>query len=238
MNNLKRVLLLIGSPRGIKSNSTSVGNYLVDTLMKNGTVEEAETIVLTRMIRSDVKMDEMLTSIKKSDLIILASPIYDDTVSYITLRALEYIAEHHKRPGNENEFNGKLLFPIANSGFPEPEQMKMLIMLFHFFATKTGFKWAGSLSVGSGQGLGGDKGKTLEEGGKRVKPVMEALEKVADSLAEGEYSDKTVGLFPDLFFKRYFRPMVKFFVWIGNKSWKKRAKANGGDVYAKPYTTA
>ena len=94
MSNFKRVLLLIGSPRGIKSNSTSVGNYLVDTLKKNGTIEETETIVLTRKIRSDVKMEEMLISIKKSDLIILASPIYDDTVSYVTLRALEYIAEH------------------------------------------------------------------------------------------------------------------------------------------------
>ena len=235
MNNFKRVLLLIGSPRGIKSNSTSVGNYMVDMLKKNGTVEETETIVLTRMIRSNVKMDEMLVSIKKSDLIILTSPLYDDTVSYITLRALEYIAEHQKKPGNENEFNEKLIFPITNSGFPEPEQMKMLIALFHNFATKTGFKWAGSLSVGSGQGLGGDKGKTLEEGGKMVKSVMVALEKVADSLAEGEYLDETVGLFPDLFFKWYFRPMTKFFVWIGNKSWKKIAKANGGNVKAKPY---
>ncbi len=235
MSNLKRVLLLIGSPRGTRSNSTSVGNYLVNTLKKNGTIESAETIVLTRIIRSDVKMEEMLISIKKSDLIILASPIYDDTVSYVTLRALEYIAEHQRKPGNENEFNEKLLFPIANSGFPEPEQMETLIALFHFFATKTGFKWAGSLSVGSGQGLGGDKGKTLEEGGNMVKSVMEALEKVADSLAEGKFSDETVGLFPDLFFKWYFRPMTKLFVWVGNKSWKKEAKSNGGNVKAKPY---
>lgn len=235
MSSLKRALLLIGSPRGIKSNSTSVGNYLVDTLKKNGTVEEVETIVLTRVIRSEEKMDEMIDAIKKSGLIILASPLYDDTVSYVTLKALEYIAEHQKKPGNENLFGKKLFFPITNSGFPEPEQMEMLIALFKNFTAKTGFKWTGSLMVGSGQGLGGDIGKTLEEGGGMVKPVLEALEKVAYSIGEGIYSDESVALFPDLFFKKWFLPMLKFFVWIGNKDWKKKAKANGGDVAATPY---
>ena len=111
----------------------------------------------------------------------------------------------------------------------------MLITLFKNFATKTGFKWAGSLSVGSGQGLGGDRGRTLEEGGGMVKPVMEALEKMAILIGEGICSDETAKLFPDLFFKWWFRPIMKFFVWIGNKDWKKTAKANGGDVKATPY---
>lgn len=236
MNKIKRALLLIGSPRGIKSNSTSVGNYLVEALKKNGAVEETKTIVLTKMIRSDEKLDEILDTIKNSDLIILASPLYDDTVSYVTLKTLEYIAEHQKTPGNEDLYKNKLLFPIANSGFPEPEQMEMLLALLKNFASKTGFEWAGSLSVGSGQGLGGDRGKTLEEGGGMVKPVIEALNKIAYSLREEIYSDETVGLFPDLFFKWWFRPIMKFFVRMGNKGWKKTAKANGGNVKATPYT--
>ena len=235
MNKIKRALLLVGSPRGIRSNSTSVGNYLVEALKKNGTVEEAKTIVLTRMIRSDEKLDEILETIKNSDLIILASPLYDDTVTYVTLKTLEYIAEHQKAPGNEKIYHKKLFFPLVNSGFPEPEQMEMLIALFKNFASKTGFEWAGSLSVGSGQGLGGDKGKALEEGGGMVKPVIEALDKIAYSIGQNIYSDETVKLFPDLFFKWWFRPIMKLFVRMGNNGWKKTAKANGGNVKATPY---
>lgn len=235
MNKIKKALLLIGSPRGMKSNSTSVGDYLVEALKKNGAVEEAKTIVLTRMIRSDQKLDEILDYIKNSDLIILASPLYDDTVSYVTLKTLEYIAEHQNTSGNEKIYNGKLFFSLLNAGFPEPEQMEMLIALFKKFAFKTGFEWAGSLSIGSGQGLGGDKGRTLEEGGGMVKPVIEVLDKIALSIGDKIYSDETVKLFPDLFFKWWFRPITKFFVRMGNKSWKKTAKANGGNVKATPY---
>ena len=65
MSDITRLLLIIGSPRGIKSNSTAAGNYLVKSLKERNSGLEEETIVLTRTIRSEEKLEEMIDSIKK-----------------------------------------------------------------------------------------------------------------------------------------------------------------------------
>ena len=224
---MTRALLLVGSPRGKRSTSSSVGSYLLNILGRRGT--ETEILWIHRQLSDDEKLSQMLDAVDRADTIILTAPLYDDCQPYIVSRTMEAIAAC---PQN---FQNKRFIPIINCGFPEPEHITAVaIAIYHKFATTVGFKWAGSLSIGGGEILQGASGKTLDEIGWMAGKVKKALERIADALvADNSFPDESIRAVPNFFYN----PLIKKLIAkMNNYSWKSRAKKNGGVVDARPYS--
>lgn len=224
---MTRVLLLVGSPRGKRSTSASLGRYLMNKLEQKGT--DTGTLWINRQVVSDERKHEMLEAVDRADIVVLTAPLYDDSQPAIVTKTMEAIAVQQKIKGK------KRFFPIINCGFPEPEQITAVaIAIYHKFATTVGFKWAGSLAIGGGEILQGSTGKSLDDLGKLAGKVKKTLDEIAHALAvENSYPDKALRAIPGFFYRRFF---AKIMTLLNNFSWKSRAKKNGGVVDARPYS--
>ncbi len=222
-----QALLLVGSPRGKRSTSTSLGRYLMNNLVQKGI--DTGTLWINRQVVSDERMHEMLEAVDHADIIVLTAPLYDDSQPAIVTKTMEAIAAQQKFKGK------KRFFPIINCGFPEPEQITAVaIAIYHKFATTVGFKWAGSLAIGGGEILQGSTGKSLDDLGKLAGKVKKTLDEIAQALAvENSYPDKALRAVPGFFYMRFF---AKIMTRLNNFSWRSRAKKNGGIVDARPYS--
>jgi len=237
MSNTNRALLLVGSPRGKKSSSTLLGNYLLNDLKEKG-VDTIDTIWLGPMMKSTDKIEEMKKNFDNSNIIILAAPLYDDCQPYIVIRWMEIISEYVKSKSlKTNEEDKKILFVIKNCAFPEEHHNLTVIKIYKRFAEWVGLKWGGSLSISAGEFLRGRYGKTLDDAGKVGKKVKIILENIADSLSKREsFEDKILHLIPPKLYRGIFTFVGVFFNWMNNKNWAKNAKKNKQDVNARPYS--
>ena len=155
----------------------------------------------------------MLKLVDKSDLIILAFPLYVDSLHSQVIKTLELIAEHQKGKRNLNK---KSLVAISNSGFPEAKQNHIALEVCRIFAKEVGFTWAGGLAMGGG---GMISGRPLEEVGGAARNQIKALQISADALAKGEaIPERAVVLMAKLGIPRW------MYTWMGNHGWKKEAK--------------
>jgi hypothetical protein len=224
---MTRVLLLVGSPRGKKSTSTSLGSYLLNILEKRRL--ETDILWINRQLADDEKLFQMLEAIDRADIIVLTAPLYDDCQPYIVTRTLEAIAARQKNLEN------KRFIPIINCAFREPEHITAVaIAIYHKFAITVGFKWAGSLAIGGGEMLQGASGKKLDDLGKMAGKVKKALEQIADALvADNSFPDTSIRIVPKFFYKPFIKKII---IRMNNHGWKSRAKKNGGVVDARPYS--
>jgi hypothetical protein len=224
---MKRGLILVGSPRGKKSTSTSLGKYLKGRLEEKGL--ETELLWINRQVTTEQRITEMLEAVDRADIVVLTAPLYDDCQPYIVVKTMEAIAARGKIMGSIR------FIPIINCGFPEPEHITAVsISLYHKFATTVGFRWAGSLAVGGGEMLQGASGKTLEDLGKMTARVRRALEEIADALAaDNSLPDKSLRTVPNFFYKPVLKKLI---LGMNNAGWKSRAKKNGAAVDARPFS--
>ena len=85
----------------------------------------------------------MLRLVDSSDLIILAFPLYVDSLHSQVIKTLELIAEHEKGKLNLGK---KKFVAIANSGFPEANHNNTALTVCHIFAKQVGYSlgwWVG-----------------------------------------------------------------------------------------------
>jgi len=223
---MTRALLLIGSPRGKKSTSTSVGNYLLTGLKEKGL--EINTLWIKRQLVNDEKIAEMLEAIDNAEIVILTAPLYDDCQPYIVIKTMELIVSHQKTLAT------KRFIPIINCGFLEAHQITTVaIPIYKKFASKVGLEWAGSLAIGGGEILNGKNGIQLDDLGGVVNKVKKALEQITEALANGvSFPDEAMLAFPEIFAGRL---LGRYMIWNYNRSKKKEAKMNGAEVDARPY---
>jgi hypothetical protein len=201
----------VGSPRGPSSTSNSLGTFLLEKLHENGV--ETEKAFICQCLRSDEKQAALLRLVDESDLIILAFPLYVDSLHSQAIETLKLIAEHQR---SKRERDQKSFAAIANSGFPEAKHNNTALAVCRLFAKQVGFKWAGGLAMGGG---GMISGLPLSEMGGQVRNQVKALEIAANALAKGELiPDKAVVLMSKLGFPRW------LYLWMGNRGWKQQAK--------------
>jgi hypothetical protein len=236
MTSSKRVLLLVGSPRGKRSTSTVVGTYLVNLLMKQGLGSLASQWI-GPVLRSQEKIKQMLEAVDAADIIVLAAPLYDDCQPYIAIKAMELISAHQKNLAKTPDAESSKLFSvIVNCAFPEEHHPKTVIRIYRKFAGDMGFGWGGSLAIRAGEALQGRKGKTLDDVGSMAKRVKQALALMADSLSKGLPSvDQTLCVIPESFLRGPFSFLGSFFIWQNNRLWATLAKKRGRDVNARPF---
>ena len=97
MTTNKKALLLIGSPKGEKSTSASLGNYLTSKLEEFGMISEIGFI--HRLVNREEKIQSLFEMIDTADLIILSFPLYVDSLPAPVIKAMELIKPKLKAGG-------------------------------------------------------------------------------------------------------------------------------------------
>jgi multimeric flavodoxin WrbA len=222
---IRRALLLVGSPRTRKSTSNSLGGYLFEQLSARGV--QTDTTYIHTTIRSADRMKVMLQAIDAADLVMLAFPLYVDSLPAPVTEALERIDAHR---ANSHPPHRKLFTAISNCGFPEPEHNATALAICENFARQAGFDWAGSLALGAGQGM--VQGLPLSELDGRVIPLKKALDLAAEALAQGlAIPEEAQALLAKPFIPGW------LYRWMGAFGWRQQAKHYGAEKSLKrqPY---
>ncbi len=221
---MKKVLLLVGSAKQPRSTSKSLGTYLLERLEEQGW--EGMTMLVPHAFRSAEGQEEMLAAVDRVALLVLAFPLYVDSLPALMTRGLELIAAHRRAGGGRE---GQRLVAIVNSGFPEAHQNEMALAICRQFARETGFEWAGGLALGGGEAI---NGKPLAQVSGLARNVVAALDLTADALAVGQpVPEKAVTLMARLLIPS------RAYTIIGRREWKRRARKNGAQdtLGARPY---
>ena len=221
---MRRALLLVGSPKTRKSTSNSLGSYLFEQLGAQSI--HTETIYLHTVLRSPEKMQALLDAVDAADLVTLAFPLYVDTLPAPVIEALERINAHRKGHARTHR---QLFAAVANCGFPEATQCNTALANCDSFAQGAGFTWAGGMALGAGHML---DGVPLLEGGGMTMMIRQNLELAAKALAQGQ-------AIPQAARDGLSKPVIPHWLYrlSGWWGWHQRAKANGAKKLLKhqPY---
>jgi len=183
MNYYKKAILLVGSPKSKNSSSASLGGYLLKKIEEYNII--TETVHLHSEISTEVKTIKFFEKLQESDYIILAAPLYVDTLPAKVIKALNLIAENKDKINND--LNGskktKNLTVIVNCGFPEAEQNEIALRVYEEFAKEADFKYLGGIAVGMG---GAVSGKSLSEMGGMVNDLVQGLDQAAEDILKNK----------------------------------------------------
>jgi hypothetical protein len=215
-----KVLLLVGSPGNLRSNSNRIGQYLLGQLRDAGL--DVDTECMCQVVRDQDKMLSVIDKIDRSDLVILSFPLYVDSLPAPMIRFLEIVNDHRK--GGEK--SDQRIMAICQSGFPESHHNDYALRICSIFARDAGFRWVGGLAVGGGGAIGG---RDLQEGGAMLRNLRRALDLSAMALAEGRDIPSEA---KELTNKGIAPPWL--YNWIVNRMWKRDARKNGVDPRRKP----
>ncbi|NTV64547.1 MAG: NAD(P)H dehydrogenase [Oscillochloris sp.] len=206
----RRAVLLVGSPRTNKSSSAALGGYLVDQLAALGV--DTQTIQLYTTLNSPVRLHAMLETLDSADLIVLAFPLYVDSLPAPVMLALEQIAAY--RAGRRGD---QRMLAIANCGFPESHHCDHALALCARFADQAGLIWAGGMALGAGEGI--VHGEPLSQSGGRTRSLRQALDQAAAALIAGRPA-------PPEAIKRMARPVIPnwLYLLVGSLGWGQQAR--------------
>lgn len=220
---VRRAVLLVGSPRTRKSTSASLGGYLLEQLQARGIA--TQTIQIYTSLYSQERMNAMNEAIDNTDLLILAFPLYVDSLPAPVIAALERIAAHRQEISTPARFAA-----IANCGFPGAQHNDTALAICAEFARKARFTSMGGLSLGAGQGI--VSGTPLNDLDGRAIPIKGALNIAADALASGQPIPQSA---KDLLAK----PIIPNWAYTfqGQFGWKQAAKQYGmqNELKRQPY---
>lgn len=171
----KRVLALIGSPRQ-KNTSGVLADRILGHLASQGW--ETERVWIRRAVRNAERQEELVRQYLAADVVILACPLYVDSLPADTTLTLERLA----REAAVSPSPDKGLLAIVNCGFVEAHHNDVALRILRQFARETGVKWLGGLAVGGG---GMIDAQPLERLSSRGAHLVQALDLAADALARG-----------------------------------------------------
>lgn len=215
MTSPKTALLLIGSakPAG-ESSSEALGGYLAQKLEERGVA--VTTMHVARALRTEARVAALLDAVDRSDLLILAFPLYVDSLPYLATEALERIAAHRQAQPAPSPAS---FLAVANCGFPEAHHNDTALAICGQFAAAAGFRWAGGLALGAG---GAVNGRDLGEAGGMVHNVVRSLDLAAAALVAGETVPEEAAALMS-------RPMMpaRMYTLAGDMGWRKQAWDNG-----------
>ncbi|HEU0007919.1 MAG TPA: hypothetical protein VFS12_18185, partial [Terriglobia bacterium] len=233
----RKALLIMGSPK-TKSPSTSgvLGGYLLGRLKEHGW--ETESLTLRAGLRLEPGQEELLSSTDRADLLILAFPLYVDSLPFLVTKALELIASHRQTLPNGRP---QRLVAIVNNGFPEAAQNALALAICRRFADQSGIAWAGGLAMGAGEAL--SSGQSLTTPSRSAPPVghvINALNMAGAALAEGQSVPSEAARLIAKSPIPLLHPSVWrwLFVKMGNRYWRVRAAGFGvskKDLLAQPF---
>lgn len=205
-------LILTGSPKGRISASFTLASKLAEGLRENG-VSVSDDLVHAAL-RTEEGTRRLLDAVDGSELVVLAFPLYVDSLPAPLTRLLERVAE--RRSGVASPKTSRLA-AIVQCGFPEAHQCDTAVGICRLFAERTGMRWAGALAMGMGGSVGGDI-RRLPGGGKHL---LDALKMTAESLARGA----AVPVEATALFARPLMPRW-LYTMVGNLGWRTQMRKN------------
>ncbi len=221
---MQKVLLLIGSPRGLASTSNSLGDHLLSLLEEHGMA--LKKLAVYPACADENKMAELLAAVDMCALLVVAFPLYVDHLPAPLIDLLRQIAE--RRQGRQGEAKQSLT-AIVNCGFPETAHCRPAGEIMGIFASQAGFRFLGCLSLGMGGAIGN---RPLAKAGFIVRHQLKALKAAAPFLAEGKE-------IPAAVIAQMGKPMMPrwFYNWVADRGWKSAAKKAGvaGCLHDTPY---
>ena len=176
MEPVRRAVLLVGSPRTTKSSSAALGNYLLEQLASRGATTQTFQIYTT--LRAPQAMAALREAVVAADLVVLAFPLYIDSLPAPVIATLEHLAADRAK----RSAGGKLV-ALTNCGFPEAHHCANALAVCAGFAREAGLAWAGGMALGAGEGV--VHGTPLRELGGMARSVRRALDMAAADLAAG-----------------------------------------------------
>lgn len=206
------VLLLVGSPKGRRSASWRLGSMLAEGMRKRGAAVSEEMV--HEGVRTEAGIVRLLDSVDAADLVLIAFPLYIDSLPAPLIHLLERIAERRARAAPAGS---PRLAVVVQCGFPEAHQCGTAVGICRLFADRTGMRWAGALAMGMGGSVGGDPGK-LPGGGKNL---LEAIGMASEALAGG-------GAIPEAATALFARPLMPRWMYtlFGNLGWRVQLRKN------------
>ena len=219
MIKFKKAILLIGSPKGKDSSSASLGSYLLSKVEEYNV--STEKVYLHSEINTETKRIQFLEKIEETDIIILAAPLYVDTLPAKVIKALSIIAETRKNKNSDHSDieKDKSFAVIVNCGFPEADQNKTAIKVYEQFAKEAGFKYLGGISIGMG---GVVSSRSLLEMGRMANDLIKGLDRAADDIVRSQrLSDSVIEkTSKSIIFPKW------LYTLVGNFSWRFQAFQN------------
>ena len=219
----RNALLLIGSPRGARSTSNYLGVFLLGRLREYG--------VETRRLRiGDLAAvstrGRLVATTLEADSVVLTTPLYVDSLPSPVIRALELLAA--RLP--ERTSRARTQFAaILNCAFPEARQAENAVSICRLFAQEAGLRWAGGLTLGMGEAIGG---RPLSRTGATGRNVRRALELAAAALADGRP-------IPESAKELMSQPLMPIwmYLWGARFGWymRDRRQRGGRSLGARPY---
>jgi hypothetical protein len=156
----------------------------------------------------------MVAQASRSDLLILAFPLFADSLPAAVIAALEILSDNSRKTVSPKP---QRLVAIVNNGFPEAWQNAIAVQICKRFADESGLVWSGGFSLGGG---GAINGTPLDRAGARARNARKALDMAAeDLLEEGAVSKRAIDLMA--------KPSIPkwLYLWMSNRGWKQQAKA-------------
>ncbi len=234
----QKAFLLVGSPKGTKGSSYSMGSYLIRKLAAGGVATDSMSV--GQALHSEENTSRMLDAVNAANLVVVAFPLYVDQLPAPLVKAAELIAEWRRRSDGrtvdtrESQSpdpapHTQKLMAIVNCGFPEVDQIQPAVDIMRKFAAETGFHWAGALALSMG---GAVSGMPLEKAGGRVRNVVKALDLAAASLiAGGGVPPEAASLMAKPFIPKW------LYCAFANIGWRQQARKHGvrKQMYSRPY---
>jgi hypothetical protein len=165
-------------------------------------------------LRTEEGTLRLLDAVDGSDLVVLAFPLYVDSLPAPLTRLLERVAERRSRVASTGT---PRLAAIVQCGFPEAHQCDAAVGICRLFAERSGKRWAGALAMGMGGSIGEDI-RRLPGGGKNI---LVALQMTAESLAKGDaVPAEAAALFAKPLMPR------RLYTLVGNIGWRMQMRKN------------
>jgi hypothetical protein len=210
MDKINKALLIVGSPKLANSASEALGKYLLHNLHDKGF--KIDKINMLAMLKSENGIQELLSAIDRTEMIILSCPLYVDSPPAAVIKAMELIVE--AKVGKKQK-----IITISNCGFPEAHHNNVSLEIYKNFSIEAGFEWMGGLALGAGPSIGG---RDLTELGGMVKDIRKSLDLIADDICNSKQISREA---QDLMRKSIIPSWT--YLLLGGFMWKQQARKNG-----------
>lgn len=226
----RKALLLVGSPKGLKSTSHVLGAALLRRLEAGG-METAEMTVAAAL-QSTENQHRMHKAVDAAELVVVSFPLYVDGLPAPLVQVLELVADRRRGRLPASPVAGpgaQKIAAVVQCGFPETHQNQPAVDIMRQFAREAGFEWAGALAMGMG---GAVAGRPLDKAGGMVRNVVKALDMAAAALLEGrEVPPEAARLMG-----RRLMP-AWLYIFMGDRAMKRSARRHGAlkRAYDRPY---
>lgn len=202
-----KIAMVNGSP---KAKDSASGAIL--SMLKGYCSEEIKEFKLNRMQMEEQEIADLLAS----DAIVIAFPLYIDSVPSHLLRCLMQIEGYVGVHSMEKEIR---VYVIMNNGFFEGKQNLPAIEVMRHWSDRCGFCFGQALGVGGGGMI--NFMKTLPEGKGPKKNLSNALKEMAENIMEKKVAgDGKIKLF-EMNYPAW------AYKWQAEYGWRVSARKNG-----------